>query len=340
MKSIGGLMRNAVPVVLLFLVAITACTEGIAQTDVAPLPSWNDGPAKAAILEFVDAVTDENGKDYVKPAERIAVFDNDGTLWVEYPMYTQVLFIFDRVKALAPQHPEWKTKQPFKALLEGDMETVGASGEKGILVMGMATHSGMTAAEFEETVLNWLGTHKQSRFKRPYTECVYQPQLELLAYLRANGFKTFIVSGGGIQFMRPFTEKAYGIPPEQVVGSSVVTKFQIIDGKPVLIRMPKIGFIDDKAGKPVGIYEHIGRRPILAFGNSDGDLQMVQYTTAGEGRRLGLFLHHTDADREYAYDRKSHIGKLDKALDQADANGWIIVDMKKDWRSVFPPPLK
>ena len=297
----------------------SGCTKGNQTTD--PLSLWKDGPAKADIIEFVAAVTNKNGTDYVKPAERIAVFDNDGTLWVEQPMYTQLLFAFDRVKELAPQHPEWKTMQPFKALLEGDIKTVGASGMKGLMEIVMATH-------------------KHSRFKRPYIECVYQPQLELLAYLRAKGFKTFIVSGGGIQFMRPWTEKVYGIPPEQVVGSSVVTEFQIKDGKPVLVRMPKIGFINDKAGKPVGIYEHIGRRPILAFGNSDGDIQMIEYTTAGEGKRLGLFIHHTDAGREYAYDRDSHVGKLDKALDRADANGWIVVDMKKDWKTVFAPPSK
>jgi phosphoserine phosphatase len=252
-------------------------------------------------------------------------------------MYTQVLFAFDRVKALAPQHPEWKTTQPFKALLEGDMKTVGASGMKGLMEIIMATHSGMTAAEFEKEVTSWLATHKQSKFKRLYTECIYQPQLELMTYLRANGFKTFICSGGGIAFMRTFSEKAYGIPPEQVVGSSVVAEFQVKDGKPVLVRQPKLNFLNDKAGKPVGIYEHIGRRPILAFGNSDSDMQMIEYTMAGEGRRLGLFVHHTDADREYAYDRKSHVGTLDKALDQADANGWIIVDMKKDWKQIFPP---
>jgi len=313
---------------------------GSARTGGDLLPSWKAGPAKAAILEFVAAVTDKSGKDYVKPAERIAVFDNDGCLWVEKPMYPQLLFAFDRVKELAPQHPEWKTKQPFKALLEGDMKTVGASGMKGLMEIVMATHSGVTAAEFEKAASDWLATHKHPKFKRPYTECVYQPQLELLAYLRANGFKTFIVSGGGIQFMRPWTEKVYGIPPEQVVGSSVVTEFQIKDGKPALVRMPKIDFIDDKAGKPVGIYQHIGRRPILAFGNSDNDMQMIQYTMAGEGRRLGLFVHHTDAEREYAYDRKSHVGKLDKALDQAETNGWIIVDMKKEWKSVFAPPSK
>ncbi len=300
------------------------------------LPSWNDGSAKKAILEFVAAVTDENGKDYVEPANRIATFDNDGTLWLEYPMYTQALFAFDRVKKLAPQHPEWKTQQPFKGVLEGDMKAVGASGMKGLMAIVMATHSGMTAAEFDQEVSDWLAATKQSRFNRLYTELVYQPQIELLAYLRANGFKTFIVSGGGMAFMRPISDKTYGIPPEQVVGSSVVADFQVRDGKPALVRMPKIDFINDKAGKPVGIYQHIGRRPILAFGNSDSDMQMIEYTTAGKGRRLGLFVHHTDAEREYAYDRKSHVGTLDTALDRADAMGWIIVDMKNDWTSVFP----
>jgi len=320
-------------ITIVLLIVILFSTAAMAGRDV--LPSWAEGPTKTAIIQFVQDVTKEGGPDYVRPEERIATFDNDGTLWVEYPMYTQVLFAFDRVKELAPQHPEWKTKQPFKALLEGDMKTVGASGMKGLMDILIETHSGMTAAEFEKTVTNWLATHKQSRFKRLYTECVYKPQLELLTYLRANGFKTFIVSGGGIQFMRAMTEKTYGIEPEQVVGSSVVSEFQIKDGEPVLVRMPKIDFVNDKAGKPVGIYEHIGRRPILAFGNSDSDMQMIEYTTAGEGRRLGLFVHHTDADREYAYDWDSHVGTLDKALDRADTNGWIIVDMKKDWKTVF-----
>jgi phosphoserine phosphatase len=316
---------------------IVIMSAGCATTNAQnPLPSWNDGPAKKAILEFVAAVTDKDGKDYVEPSERIATFDNDGTLWVEYPMYTQVLFAFDRVKELVPQHPEWKTTQPFKALLEGDMKTVGESGMKGLMEIVVATHSGMTAAEFEKTVTQWLATHKQSKFNRLYTECVYQPQLELLAYLRANGFKTFICSGGGMAFMRPMTEKTYGIPPEQVVGSSVVTEFQIKGGKAQLVRTPKIDFVNDKAGKPVGIYQQIGCRPILAFGNSDSDMQMIEYTLAGDGRRLGLFVHHTDADREYAYDRKSHVGTLDKALDQAKSKGWIIVDMKQDWKKMFP----
>lgn len=323
--------RLAVAVILSGSLLATAAVGGP-----DPLPSWNDTAPKKAIVNFVKSVTDPAGQSFVKPEDRIATFDNDGTLWVEYPMYTQALFALDRVKKLAPQHPEWKTKQPFKALLEGDMKTVATSGEKGIMEIIMATHSGMTAAEFNKEVTDWLTTSRQPRFKHLYTECIYQPQLELLEYLRANGFKTFIVSGGGIQFMRPMTERAYGIPPEQVVGSSVVSEFKITDGKPEIIRMPKINFIDDKEGKPVGIYQHIGRRPILAFGNADADMQMIQYTKAGDGLRLGLYLHHTDAEREYAYDRESHVGRLDKVLDMVDANGRIIVDMKKDWKRVFP----
>ena len=335
MKLTQRRIQSGFKYLLLTIFAVSICSVASAATH-GSLPSWNDGPAKKAIIDFVSAVTKEGGKDYVAPAERIAVFDHDGTLWVEYPMYTQVLFAFERVKELAPQHPEWKTKQPFKALLEGDMKTVGASGMKGLLEILMATHSGMTAAEFEKEASDWLATKQHPKLNRLYSESYYQPQVELLEYLRAHGFKTFIVSGGGIQFMRPVTEKNYGIPPEQVVGSSVVSEFQVKDGKPVLVRQPKIDFINDKAGKPVGIYEHIGQRPILAFGNSDSDMQMIEYTLAGEGRRMGLFVHHTDGDREYAYDRKSHVGTLDKALDQAAAKGWIIVDMKKDWKTVFP----
>lgn len=311
---------------------------GLAGSAVAadPLPSWNEGANKSAILAFVGKVTDKMSADYVPPAERIATFDNDGTLWVEYPMYTQALFAIDRIKKLAPQHPEWKTTQPFKALLEDDMEAVAASGMKGLMEILIASHSGMTESEFEMEAASWLNNTRQSRFDRPYAKLIYQPQLELLAFLRANGFKTFIVSGGGISFMRPVSEKAYGIPPEQVVGSSIVTEFKMIDGKPQLVRMPKIDFINDKAGKPVGINLHIGRRPILAFGNSDSDMQMIEYTMAGDGLRMGLYVHHTDAEREYAYDRKSHVGTLDKALDQADAKGWLIVDMKEDWNTIFP----
>jgi hypothetical protein len=268
--------------------------------------------------------------------ERIATFDNDGTLWCEHPMYVQFAFILDRVKAMAPQNPGWKTKQPFKAVLDGDMKALAASGEKGLVELMAVTHAGMTVDEFARIVTEWLATARHPRFKRPYTELVYQPMLEVLAYLRANGFKTFIVSGGGIEFMRPWTEKIYGIPPEQVVGSSIKTRFEMRDGQPVLFRLPQINFIDDKTGKPVGINEHIGRRPIAAFGNSDGDLQMLQWTTmSGSGARLGLIVHHTDAEREYAYDRKSHVGKLDLALDAAAVNKWTLADMKKDWKRVF-----
>ncbi len=301
-----------------------------------PLPSWNEGAAKEALLTFVEAVTDESGKDFVPAAERIAVFDNDGTLWVEQPVYTQLTFVTDRVKEMAPEHPEWKTTQPFQGVIEGDMDAVTATGEQGMMELLMATHGGMTAEAYEDAVERWIATARHPRFDRRYTELVYQPQLELMDHLRAHGFKVFIVSGGGIQFMRPWADEVYGVPPEQVVGSSFVTTFELRDGEPTLVRQPQIRFIDDKEGKPVGIYEHIGRRPILAFGNSDGDLQMVQYTTAGEGPSLGLFLHHTDARREYAYDREGHVGVLDKSLDLAAEEGWVVVDMKKDWRVVFP----
>jgi phosphoserine phosphatase len=321
---------------LLASVGVTSVHAMASRGGGDPLPSWNDGAAKSAILDFVTDVTTTGGPDYVAPAERIATFDNDGTMWVESPMYTQFLFAFERVKKLAPQHPEWKTTQPFKALLEGDMKTVGAAGMEGLMKILMATHSDMTPKEFEQEVSSWLAITKQKKFDRLYTECIYQPQLELLDYLRANDFKTFICSGGGVAFMRTFTEEAYGIPPEQVVGSSIVTEFQMTNGVVSLVRQPKLDFLNDKEGKPVGIYQHIGRRPILAFGNSDSDMQMIEYTMAGEGRRMGLFVHHTDADREYAYDRKSHVGTLDKALDQADAKGWHIVDMKKDWNQIFP----
>ena len=301
-----------------------------------PLPSWNDGAAKQSIMEFVAEVTKTGGPNFVPPAERIAVFDNDGTLWAEHPMYFQLAFALDRVKALATDHPEWKEEQPFKAVLEGDLSTVFVGGEHALLELIMATHAGMTTDEFSQTVRDWLATARHTRFDRPYTACVYQPMLELLAYLRDNGFKTFIVSGGGIEFMRPWTEKVYGIPPEQVVGSSIKTKFEMRDGTPVLVRLPELNFIDDKEGKPVGINQHIGRRPIAAFGNSDGDLQMLQWTAAGDGLRFCLYVHHTDDKREYAYDRKSSIGRLDKGLDEAEKRGWTVVDMEKDWETIFP----
>jgi hypothetical protein len=287
-------------------------------------------------MRFVKEVTDPTGSNFVPVAERIAVFDNDGTLWSEQPMYAQLFFAIDRVKAIAPQHPEWRDTQPFKAVLENDKEALLAAGEKGLLEVVMASHAGMTTEEFEKIVNDWLATAKHPRFNRPFTDLVYQPMLELLSYLRANGFKTYIVSGGGIEFMRPWTEEVYGIPPEQVIGSSIKTKFELRDGTPVLVRLPEINFIDDKAGKPVGIHQHIGRRPIAAFGNSDGDLQMLQWTAAGEGARLMVLVRHTDAEREYAYDRQSPIGHLDKALDEAQKRGWTVVDMKHDFRWMFP----
>jgi phosphoglycolate phosphatase-like HAD superfamily hydrolase len=301
-----------------------------------PLPSWNDGPGKQAVLDFVARVTKEGGPDFVPVAERIATFDNDGTLWTEQPVYVQFAFAIDRVKALADKHPEWKEKQPFKAALEGDLKGLVAGGEKGLVELILTTHAGMTTDEFEEIVKDWLATARHPRFKRPYTELVYQPMLELLAYLRANGFKTYVVSGGGIEFMRPWTEKVYGIPPEQVIGTSIKTKFELRDGKPVLLRLPEVDFIDDKAGKPVAIGKFIGRRPVMAFGNSDGDLEMLQWTTMNKGPRFGLIVHHTDAEREWAYDRDSFVGRLDKALDDAPKQGWVVVDMKKDWKVIFP----
>jgi phosphoglycolate phosphatase-like HAD superfamily hydrolase len=301
----------------------------------AGLPSWNEGATKQSILDFVAAVTREGSPDFVPPAERIATFDNDGTLWVEHPMYTQMAFALDRVKALAPLHPEWKDTQPFKAALEGDMKTLAASGEHGLMALVVATHTGMTVDEFQKIVLDWIATARDPRFKRPYTDLVYLPMIELLGFLRTNGFKTFIASGGGVEFMRPWTERVYGVPPGQVVGSSIKTRFEMRDGRPLLFRLAEVSFVDDGAGKPVGINEHIGRRPIAAFGNSDGDLEMLQWTTMSGGRRLGLIVHHTDATREYAYDRDTSVGRLDKALEAAAVNQWTVVDMKNDWKRVF-----
>lgn len=300
------------------------------------LPSWSDGPAKRQIMAFVKTVTDTASPDYVPPQERIAVFDNDGTLWIEQPVYIQLAFALDRVKEMASQHPEWKEKMPFKAVLENDMDALVASGKKGLLELVMASHANISTEKFAEIVTAWLQTAKSPKFHKPYTELVYKPMLELLQYLRDNGFKTYIVSGGGVEFMRTFSESVYGIPPEQVIGSSIKTKFVLKDGTPTLMRLPEIDFIDDKAGKPVGINQFIGRRPIAAFGNSDGDLQMLQWTTGGKGKRLGAIIHHTDAKREVAYDRNSHIGKLDKALDLASENGWVVVDMEQEWKTIFP----
>jgi phosphoglycolate phosphatase-like HAD superfamily hydrolase len=324
-RRLGGSLATFV---LLFNV------PALAQAD--PLPSWNDSVAKKAITDFVAKVTIQGGPQFVKPEARIATFDNDGTLWAEQPVYFQFAFALDEIVRLAPQHPEWNGKEPIKSVLAGDMKRVAASGDKGLLQIVAATHAGMTVEDFSKRVVDWLSTAKHPRFNVPYDQLVYQPQLELLAYLRANGFKTFIVSGGGVEFIRVFAETVYGIPPEQVVGSSGEVKFVTgPNGKPELIKQAKIDFIDDGPGKPVGINRFIGRRPILAFGNSDGDQQMLEWTAAGDGARFMAILHHTDATREWAYDRQCRVGELDKALDEANAKGWTVVDMKADWRKVF-----
>lgn len=302
-----------------------------------PLPSWNSGPAKSAIIDFVKAVSLPEGKDYLPPEQRIAVFDNDGTLWSEQPVYFQLIFAMDRIKELAPAHPEWKDRSPYKEVLSGDLKGLSSLNKDALVQLIMTSHTGMTTDEFTARVNLWLQTARHPTLNKPYTELVYKPMLELLDYLRANDFKTFIVSGGGIEFMRPWVEDVYGIPPEQVIGSSVVTRFELRDGKPVLIREPELFFIDDKSGKPVGINHHIGRRPIFAFGNSDGDLQMLQWTTLSVNeKRFAGIVHHTDSDREFAYDRDSHIGRLDKGLTEAMNNEWTVVDMKKDWKVVYP----
>jgi phosphoglycolate phosphatase-like HAD superfamily hydrolase len=315
------------------LLALPALAQ-TAATD--PLPSWDDTATKRAIVTFVERVTKQGSPDLVPPAERIATFDNDGTLWAEQPIYFQLAFALDRVKALAPLHPEWKDKEPFASLLKGDLKGALAGGEAAIFEIVTVTHSGMTTDEFETIVSDWITTAKHPVTKRLYSEMVYQPMLEVLAYLRANGFKTFIVSGGGIDFMRVFAERVYGIPPEQIVGSSGKLGFEMRDGKPILMKLPALNFNDDKTGKPIGIQMHIGRRPIAAFGNSDGDLQMLEWAKGGGGVRFALIVHHTDAEREWAYDRNSSIGHLDKSLDVAQAMGWTVVDMKNDWKTIFP----
>ena len=325
------------------LAASLACVLALATTvahATDALPSWNDGKAKQSIVDFVAKVTKKGSSDFVPAAERIATFDNDGTLWAEQPMYFQFLFAVDRVKATAAEHPEWKDQEPFKSVLTGDLKGALAGGEHALLELVAGTHSGMTTEEFEKIVTDWIATAKHPKTGRLYTEMAYQPMLELLAYLRANGFKTFIVSGGGIEFMRAFAEKVYGIPPEQVIGSTGKQQFEMRDGKPVLVKLPAVEFIDDKEGKPTAIQKFIGRRPIAAFGNSDGDLQMLQWTAAGNGARFCLYVHHTDTEREWAYDRKSSIGRLDKGLDEAKARGWTVVSMKDDWKSIFSPEKK
>ena len=320
---------------LFTVIALLSCAERMDQKS-DPLPSWNDSKAKQTILNFVEEVTSEKNPNYVMPENRIATFDNDGTLWSEQPYYFQLRFAFDRVKALSADHPEWKESPLFKAVLDNDFKKVLSFGEHGLLELVMATHAGMTTEEFSTTVKAWIDTAKHPGTKKLYREMVYQPMLELLNYLRANGFKTYIVSGGGIDFMRPWTEEVYGIPPEQVIGSSGKVMFEMRDGNPVLVKLPEINFIDDKSGKPVGIHQYIGKRPIAAFGNSDGDLQMLQWTAAGAGKNLMVYIHHTDAEREWAYDRDSHIGRLDKGLDEAREKGWLVVNMKRDWKRIYP----
>lgn len=326
-------MKNPQTLVVPIIAALTFVT-GIVHAD-DPLPSWNDGKAKQSIITFVERVTTQGSPDYVVPAERIATFDNDGTLWCEQPMYVQAFFVLDRIKQMAPQHPEWKGKEPFASVLKGDMKSALAGGEHAVVALMAAAHSGMTTDEFEKSVTDWITTTRHPKTGKLFTEMAFQPMLELLTYLRANGFKTFIVSGGGIEFMRPWAERVYGIPPEQVVGTSGGLKFEMRDGVPVILKTPELVLNDDKEGKPVGIQRHIGRRPIAAFGNSDGDLQMLQYTAAGSGPRFCLYIHHTDAQREYAYDRESHVGRLDKGLDEAAAKGWTVVSMKDDWKTIF-----
>ena len=319
---------------LLFTCLCLLSSTALALAD--PLPSWRDGPSRTAITTFVESVTDENSPDFVPEAQRIATFDNDGTLWSEQPLYFQAIFAIDRVKALASSHPEWKTEEPFASILKGDLQGALSGGESAVISMIMATHANMTTDEFADITTQWMETARHPATGRRYSGMVFQPMLELLGYLRSNGFKTFIVSGGGIEFMRPWTEAVYGIPPEQVVGSSIRTQYVLRGEGPVFERQPELFFFDDKEGKPVAINHHIGRRPILAVGNSDGDFQMLEYTTTGEGARLGVIIHHTDAQREWAYDRESHIGRLGRGLDEADERGWIVVDMKDEWATIYP----
>jgi phosphoglycolate phosphatase-like HAD superfamily hydrolase len=322
------------------VLAICAVATMAAAEEGDPLPSWNEGPTKAAIVSFVEKVTAEGSHDFVRPGERIAVFDNDGTLWAEQPVYFQGLFAFDRIKKLAPEHPEWETTEPFKSVIAGDMKGVMASGKEGLMKILAASHANVTADEFAAAVREWITTARHPTTGKPFAQMTYKPMRELLDYLRANGFKTFIVSGGGIDFMRVFAERVYGVPPEQVIGSEMDAEFEMRDDVPTILKTGKLVLMDDNVGKPVGIYRHIGRRPIFAAGNSDGDLQMLQYTTIprnadDKSLRFGLIVHHTDAEREWAYDRDSHIGKLDKALKEAPQRGWTVVDMKADWKTVF-----
>ncbi len=308
--------------------------SGTAVAD--PLPSWRAGPAKRAVTDFVARVTTAGGSDFVPIEDRIAVFDNDGTLWSEQPVYTQVAFALDRLKELAPKHPEWREKQPFRGVLDDDAKIVAESGERGLMALMAATQTGTTTDEFAGIVTSWIGSARHPRFNRQYTELVYQPMHELLAYLRTNYFTVFIVSGGGVEFMRPWVREVHGVPPEHVIGSRAKLKYTYKNGKPVLERLPEVDLVDDKAGKPVSIQQMIGRRPIAAFGNSDGDFEMLEWTTSAPGPRFGLIVHHTDAEREWAYDRESHVGRLARALDEAPRRGWVVADMKRDWAVVYP----
>ena len=328
-------VAHAMKLFLTLLVGTLALTCGGVRGE-EPLPSWNDGVLKKNITAFVNKVTEAGAPDFVPPSERIAVFDNDGTLWSEQPMYFQAFFIVDRIHALAPQHPEWKEKEPFASVLRNDLKSAFAGGEHALMELAMSTHAGMSAEQFEQVVSDWIETAKHPGTGKLFTQMVYQPMLELLTYLRAHGFKTFIVSGGGIEFIRPWAERVYGIPPEQVVGSSIKTEYKVVDGRPSIMRLPQISFVDDKSGKPVGIQQHIGRRPLIAVGNSDGDFEMLEWTTAGEGPRLGLLIHHDDGNREYAYDRQSSIGRLVRGLDEAPKRGWGIISMKNDWKVINP----
>jgi hypothetical protein len=337
-------MKKILSIIIILFVVVSCKEQAATKKEITttieeiinPLPSWNEGVTKQAILDYVNVVTTEGSDNFIPISDRIATFDNDGNLWSEQPAYFQLFFAIDRIKTLASEHPEWKEKQPYKSVLEDDMKTLMSYGEHGLIEIVMASHAGNTVEEFEQIVKDWLAIAKHPRFNQPYNKLIYQPMLELLDYLRDNDFKTFIVSGGGIEFMRPWVEEAYGIPKDQVIGSSIKTEFLMIDGKPQIKRLPALDFIDDKEGKPIGINKFIGKKPVFASGNSDGDLQMLQYTDSNKYASFQLYLHHTDAEREWAYDRESHIGKLDKGLDYANENGWTVIDMKKDWKVIYP----
>lgn len=323
-------------VCLILSIGHAEAAEKSCPAPAAALPSWNDTEAKKAVMDFVRRVATPGNPDFTPQSERVAVFDNDGTLWAEQPMYVQVFFMIDRIRELAPRHPEWRGREPFASVLEGDIKAALAGGEKAAFELGMAAHAGMTTDEFGRIAADWFAKARNPATNRLFTEMVYQPMLELMDYLRANGFKVYIVSGGGIDLMRSFSEKVYGVPPENVIGSSLKTKWDNATGTPRILRLPEVDFIDDHEGKPLAIERFIGRRPLMAFGNSDGDLQMLQWTMAGPGARFALLVHHTDAEREWAYDRKSSVGKLDKALDEAEQKGWVVLDMRRDWNRIYP----